>query len=60
VREHRGSLEIECRLQLELLLGAQSKRRPAVTSRWLGERPSRGATELHDRQALSFRVELDL
>jgi len=60
VNEHRGSLEIECRLQLELLLSAQSPRRPAARSHWRGERRSRGATELHDRQVLSFRVKLDL
>jgi len=28
---------MECRVRLELLLGAQSQRRPAVTSRWRGE-----------------------
>jgi len=60
VSEHRGSLEIECRLQLELLLSAQSQRRPAVTSGWRGECRSRGATERHERQVLSFRVKLDL
>lgn len=58
--EYRGSLEIECRVRLELLLSAQSQRRPAVTSRLRGERRSRGATERHERQVLSFRVKLDL
>jgi hypothetical protein len=28
VREHRGSLKMECRVRLERLLGAQSERRP--------------------------------
>jgi hypothetical protein len=28
--EDRGSLEIDCRLQMELLISAQSERRPAA------------------------------
>ena len=51
MREHRGSLKMECRVRLELLLSAQSQRRPAARSRLRGERRSRGATEHHDRQA---------
>jgi len=51
---------MECRVRLERLLGAQSERRPAARSRWRGERRSRGATEHHERQVLSFFMKLDL